>query len=145
MHHIPHKQPRKISHIKTCQPIYPQLAYLHTQTQLYKFNISSPNRDPCVAISQWSMHNASPCCVRVRFSAISMYNIDTRLLFTLVTKSMTWVEAIQGLCLSRDGGSFHVYYMANEIEFIVKLYSQINVNNYFLYKTCLHGKRYLTD
>jgi len=36
-------------------------AHIYTQTQSYKFNISSANRDPCVAISQQIMHNASSC------------------------------------------------------------------------------------
>jgi len=46
-----------------------------TQTQLQKFNISSPNRDPCVAISQRTMHNA-PCCVRVRMPSLSGFFSD---------------------------------------------------------------------
>ena len=52
---------------------------------------SSPNRDPCVAISQQTMHFTSPCRVKVRilfwavFSAISILicNIGVRLHFTL--------------------------------------------------------------
>ena len=32
--------------------LYTHNWYIYTQTQLYKFNISSPNKDPCVAISQ---------------------------------------------------------------------------------------------
>jgi len=38
-----------LNHVNLCNP---QLVYLYTQTQLYKFIISSPNRDPYVAISQ---------------------------------------------------------------------------------------------
>ena len=62
---------------KPCLPIYPQLVYLNTKTQLYKFNISSPNRDPCVAKS-WSciMYHLAVSeleyLVWVTFSAISI-------------------------------------------------------------------------
>ena len=38
------------SHRKPNQLICTQLVYLYTQTQLYKFIIISPNRNPCVVI-----------------------------------------------------------------------------------------------
>ena len=73
------------NHVNLCI----QLVYLYTLTQSYKFK-----RSVCgytVHVSQQTMHNASPCCVRVRMPCLigffsNLYsnvviNISARLLF----------------------------------------------------------------
>jgi len=47
--------------------------YLCICTQSHKFNISSPNRYPCVAISQRIMYNVSLCCFIVKKLCLSSF------------------------------------------------------------------------
>jgi len=56
-------------------PTISAFAYTHSISQVQP-DLSSPNRDPCLAISQQTMHNASSFCIRVRTACLSSFFSD---------------------------------------------------------------------
>ena len=90
------------------------------QTYTYSIAISKPNRDPSVAIWQWTMHGASPCCVRRRMSCFQSFCSDlyfnavilVQIAFNLVwihfvTHARNCVAAVVVLGFMYHAGDFH--------------------------------------